>query len=109
MIDIRHKWNTRSGSLIWGLILSIVLTLIAYFSAQDTTYHKAAYSGFVLGVGILQALLQLFLFMHVGIETKPHWNLIMFLFMVLVTIVIVGGSIWIMNNLDYNVMPDMKQ
>jgi len=107
MIDTRHKWNTSSKPLIWGLVLSVILTLAAYFLVQGHSYNKAVLLGLIMGLGMLQAIVQLVFFMHVGIETKPHWNLIMFLFMVLVAIVIVGGSIWIMSNLDYNVMPGM--
>ena len=44
-------------------------------------------------------------YLHLGLESKPRWNLMMFLFMVLLIFVLVGGSMWIMYNLNYNVMP----
>ena len=38
-------------------------------------------------------------------ESKPHWQTITFCFMLLVVFLVIGGSLWIMNNLDYNMMP----
>jgi heme/copper-type cytochrome/quinol oxidase subunit 4 len=32
----------------------------------------------------------------------------MFLFMLIVLVIVVGGSLWIMHNLDYNMMPSMS-
>src|SRR3546814_1615888 len=41
-----------------------------------------------------------------GKGSDSRWNLIMFLFMVLVVFIVVVGSLWIMANLNYNMMPD---
>ena len=97
--------NTCCKPLVWGFFLSVVLTLVAYFLVIEAPYSKALLIGAVLGLGFIQALLQLVCFLHVGIESKPHWNLFLFLFMAFIAFIIVGGSMWIMSNLDYNVMP----
>ena len=107
MIDAHHKWNTSSKPLIWGLIFSFLLTFAAYVAVDRQVHNPSVLIGLVLGLGTLQIIIQLVCFLHVGIEKKPYLSLIMFLFMLLVAFVIVGGSIWIMNNLDYNVMPNM--
>jgi cytochrome o ubiquinol oxidase operon protein cyoD len=97
-----NTWSYKP--LIWGLILSLILTLAAYLLAIE---GKTTLIGAILGLGFIQALIQLVCFLHVGIESKPHWNLFLFLFMAFIAFIIVGGSIWIMSNLDYNVMPAM--
>jgi heme/copper-type cytochrome/quinol oxidase subunit 4 len=48
------------------------------------------------------------LFLHLGQEAKPRYQLIAFNFMVLVVLVVVFGSIWIMQNLDYHHDDTMK-
>jgi cytochrome o ubiquinol oxidase operon protein cyoD len=58
----------------------------------------------IFGLAIFQAVVQLFFFLHLGMESKPHWGMITFLFTVLVIIVVIGGSLWIMNNLNYDLM-----
>ncbi len=89
---------------VLGFVLSLLLTLSAYLVV---TQHLL--TGWALGVtiavlGLLQAWVQLVLFLRLGKEPKPRWNLIMFLFMVMVTVLVVFGSMWIMANLDYNLM-----
>ena len=48
---------------------------------------------------------RLYFFLHLGKETKPRWKLYVFGFMVSVVLIIVFGSIWIMNNLNYRMTP----
>ena len=85
-------------SYVIGFILSIVLTLAAYFVAwagKPTLYALAA----------LQIVAQLLLFFQLGKESKPYWNLVVFLFMGLVAVILIGGSLWILSNLDRRMMP----
>jgi cytochrome o ubiquinol oxidase subunit IV len=91
-------------SYVLGFFLSIVLTLGAYFLVVERlfTAESAVYA--IIGLGIVQALIQLVLFLHLGRESRPRWNMLVFLFMVMVIVIIVGGSLWIMDNLDYRVM-----
>jgi cytochrome o ubiquinol oxidase operon protein cyoD len=46
-------------------------------------------------------VVQLHYFFHLGQESKPRWNLLMFLFMALVLVVVVFGSLWIMYSLEH--------
>lgn len=107
MIDASHKWNTSLKPLIWGFILSLVFTCITYYIAIGHGLSTGGLLAFVLLMATFQSIIQFAFFLHIFIESKPRWNLMVFLFMLLIIVVLVGGSIWIMNNLDYNVMPDM--
>jgi len=49
----------------------------------------------------------LIFFLHLGIESKPRWNLLVFYFMVVVLAILLYGSFWIMSNLDYRMMGKM--
>lgn len=59
-------------------------------------------------LAVAQLLVQLVFFLHMGKESKPRWNAIVFSFMLLVVGIIVIGSIWVMNNLHYNMMPSYE-
>lgn len=107
-MDVSHKWNKSFNHVILGTILSLVLTLVAYFLVEDALLTGWTLRLMVFALGTVQAILQLILFLNLGVESKPRWSLLTFFFMVLVIIVIVGGSIWIMKNLDYNMMPCMN-
>lgn len=82
-------------SYLLGFVLSIALTLGAYFVRAEIA---------IVVFAVTQALLQLILFFDLRHESKPRWNLLVFLFMLLVLFILVSGSIWIMHNLDYNLM-----
>ena len=88
-----------------GFILSLALVLAAFFLA----YFKLL-SGLFLAIavsilGFLQAAFQLVLFLNLTKEPKPRWNILVFLFMISVVLILVVGSLWIMNHLNYNMMP----
>lgn len=78
--------------------------MLAYWIVTRHLAEGHVLTGWVVGLAIIQALVQVVCYFHLGFEGKPHWNLIMFLFTILVIIVVVGGSLWIMHNLNYNVM-----
>lgn len=90
-----------------GFILSIALTLGAYFLVVQHSFSRHALIWTLVGFGIAQALVQLLFFLHLGSESKPRWNLLVFLFMTLVLVIVVGGTIWIMLDLNNRMMPPM--
>ena len=72
---------------IIGFILSIILTIVPY---TLITNH------------ILDSDLTIFSIVVAGI--LPRWNLMAFIFTILIVGILVVGSLWIMHNLDYNMM-----
>lgn len=96
-------------SYIIGFVLSVVLTLGAYFAVTEEWLSGTALIALIMGLASLQFIVQLFFFLHLGSESKPRWKLAAFLFMFLVLVIIVGGSLWIMANLNYNMMMTPEQ
>lgn len=87
-----------------GFLLSIILTLVPFYIVIN---HVA--SGWTLVITLLicaiaQLLVQLQFFIHLGHESGPRWNVLIFLFMALVLLIVVIGSLWIMKNLNYHTM-----
>ena len=107
MIDTKHKWNTSAKPLILGFILSLLLILIAYFLTTHKTFSGISLMSVILALGTIQALIQCIFFLHINTESTPRWSLITLIFTIIVLIIVVGGSLWIMYNLDYNMMPGM--
>lgn len=94
-----------SKPYLTGFFLSALLTLAAYGLVVGKLFSGGALDFAVASLAMIQAMIQLVLFLNLGKEAKPRWNLITFLFMVLVVLLIVFGSLWIMKNLNYNLMP----
>ena len=90
---------------ITGFILSLLLTVTAFICVMNQVLTGRLLVLTIVCLAIAQLLVQLVFFLHLANETKPRLNLLVFSFMLLVVGIIVGGSLWIMHNLDYNMMP----
>lgn len=88
-----------------GFILSLLLTGTAYLAVTNQLFAGGMLITVIIGLAIAQVLVQLFFFLHLGHETKPRWKLVTLLFMLVVLFILVFGSLWIMQNLDYHMMP----
>lgn len=98
--------NATLKSYTIGFILSIVLTLAAYFLVVNHLLTKELMIAAVLGLAIAQLTVQLLFFLHMGQEKNPRWNLMFFLSFVSIILIIVVASLWIMAHLNYNMTPD---
>lgn len=96
---------------ITGFVFSIVLTLLAYFMVVDREYSKWTVAIAIALMAVLQFIVQLVFFLHLGRESKPRWRVGVFLFMLLVVFIVVVGSLWIMYNLNYRMVskPDINK
>ena len=96
---------------IFGFILAVLLTLIAYVIVVNQLLTGAALIGAIMGLAAVQLLVQLIFFLHFGSKqgADAKWHQAAFYFMLLVLVVIVGGSLWIMANLNYNMMMTPEQ
>ncbi len=88
-----------------GFILSVLLTITAYIVATKGMFAGWAVLFVLLGLALVQLIVQLLFFLHIEEENSPNWNLVAFIFTLFFVTVIVVGSLWIMHNLDYNMMP----
>lgn len=95
-------------SYVIGFILSIVLTLISFFLVMEQAFSGWTLLFTISGLAFVQAIVQLVFFLHLGSEKSPYWNLVTFLFMVLVLVILVVGTLWIMYHLNYTLGMEMS-
>jgi len=93
-------------SYITGFILSILLTLAApalllWHEATGHVFptHQELRFAFVI-LAIAQMLIQLIFFLHINREKEQRWNVAALAFAVMVVTILVGGTLWIMYNLQ---------
>lgn len=89
---------------ITGYVLALGLTLTAYFVVVNHWYDEFWLMVVIFILAITQLVVQLVFFLHFGKESRPRWNLTAFWFMLIFLVILVAGSIWIMNSLNYNMM-----
>lgn len=106
MSDDLHVAGTLK-TYFGGFLACIVLTLASYICVDKNLFSTNLLMGIIVALALIQTVVQLVLFLHLGKEGTPHWNLTTFLFAVIIIIAIVLGSLWIMYHLNYRMMPSM--
>lgn len=87
-----------------GLGISIALTLASYFSVTLQLFEHIGLYALIMMLAVVQVLIQVVYFLHIGHENKPRWNLISLIFSVIIVFIIIAGSMWVMYNLNTNMM-----
>jgi cytochrome o ubiquinol oxidase operon protein cyoD len=95
-------------SYIAGFLLSIIYTIAAYVAVVRHMLLGGNLTFFIIGLGILQAAVQLTFFLHLNMEKRPRLNLAIFISTLGVILIVVIGSIWIMSNLNYRHSSDAE-
>lgn len=88
-----------------GYAASLLLTLAAFFIIlRPSFFHLDTWSAIlvIFILGIIQFLFQFLFFIDLWREKGMRWNLIVFGSTISIIFIIVFFSIWIMNNLNYN-------
>ena len=99
------KTHSTARTYTIGFVWALVLTNAAFITVQLGLANGWLLVLLLTILAVGQLWIQLHFFLHLGRESKPRWNLMMFLFAVLVVGILVFGSLWIMNNLGYHNMP----
>jgi cytochrome o ubiquinol oxidase operon protein cyoD len=99
--------GTLSGLLVYtiGLVLAVILTATSFWAANTTLLWQP---GVALGVAVLaiaQMGVHLVFFLHIDTGPDNTNNVLALAFGVLIVTLVVVGSLWIMANLNANMMP----
>ncbi|MGL4685637.1 MAG: cytochrome o ubiquinol oxidase subunit IV [Commensalibacter sp.] len=91
-------------SYIVGFILSVVLTVAAFYIVMNHSLSPEATGG-VLGIlAVIQIFVQVVFFLHVSAAPEKRWDLITLLSAAFVVIVICFGTLFVMSNASYHMM-----
>ncbi len=91
-------------SYIIGFALSLLLTIIPYSIVTERVFSQKSLLVGVVLFGIAQLIVQVIFFLHLPAKTKPFWNIIVFIFTLIIIMFLVVGTLWIMYHLNYNMM-----
>ena len=102
-----HSTGATTGSLksyITGFILSVVLTAMAFGAVMSEALAPRVTIITIFTAAVLQILVHLYYFLHLNSSSEARWNILAMIFTVLIMALFVGGSIWIMHNLNIRMM-----
>ncbi len=91
-------------SYIIGFLLCVVLTAIPFGVVMMSDLSKIAMVWVIVLAAVAQIYIQLYFFLHMDTSSEQRWNVIAFIFSVVIMFVVVAGSIWIMAELNYFMM-----
>jgi cytochrome o ubiquinol oxidase subunit IV len=91
-------------SYLTGFILSLILTAIPFGLVMKSAWSVSATLAVVLIAGLAQILAHLHYFLHLDTSSAERWNVLALIFTILIMILFVGGSLWIMYDLNYRMM-----
>lgn len=107
--ETKKEWHGTFKSYAIGFIASLLLTSASFFLVlfKSLSGNLLVYS--LIALAIAQAIVQLIFFLHVGQEDKPKWETLLFGFTVIVLLIIIIGSLWIMNDLNERTMSTISE
>ncbi|MFZ0050485.1 MAG: cytochrome o ubiquinol oxidase subunit IV [Desulfobaccales bacterium] len=91
-------------SYLTGFVLSLILTAIPFALVMNSTLPSSATLAGIFSAGIVQILVHLHYFLHLDTSSAARWNLLAMMFTLLILALFVGGTLWIMFNLNYRMM-----
>jgi cytochrome o ubiquinol oxidase operon protein cyoD len=102
--ELKKNWHGSLKSYLIGFVLSVILTIASFSLVMTGVISGSLLLHVVITLGILQFIVQSLFFLHVGQESTPYWETLLYLFMVMVLVIIVGGSLWIIFDLNSRMM-----
>jgi cytochrome o ubiquinol oxidase operon protein cyoD len=95
------------GGYSTGLLLSILLTAVPFGLVMSGAVSAAVAVPVCVALAVVQMVVHLRYFLHMNGSSDNTWNNAAFVFAVIVVAILVAGSLWVMHNMDVNMMPGM--
>jgi cytochrome o ubiquinol oxidase subunit IV len=93
------------GSYLIGLGLATALTLVSFFIARTTLVWEPSIPVALAVLAIAQMGVHLVFFLHITTGPDNVNNVMALAFGVLIVFLIIAGSLWIMANMNHNMLP----
>ncbi|EIE50210.1 cytochrome O ubiquinol oxidase [Salipiger aestuarii] len=100
-----HSHGTM-GQLMIGFGLAAILTIIPFYLVMaEVDMGRTTLIGIIMGLGAVQIIVHLVFFLHVNRGAEEGWTLSASVFSVIILGIVLAGSLWVMHNMNENMMP----
>jgi cytochrome o ubiquinol oxidase operon protein cyoD len=93
------------GSYLIGLALATLLSIVSFFIARTTLVWEPSLPVALAVLAVAQMGVHLVFFIHITTGPDNVNNVMALAFGVLIVFLVLAGSLWIMANLNHNMMP----
>ena len=108
-----HGDDVHQGSLrgyLTGFVLAAILTVIPFWLVMGHVLDNRWLTiSIVLALAVVQILVHIIYFLHLDTHSEGGWNMMAFIFTVVLVVIVLGASIWVMYNENVNMMPMSPQ
>ena len=100
-----HDHGTM-GQLMIGFALAAILTIIPFYLVMaEVDMARSTLVGISMGLGAVQIVVHLVYFLHLKRSSEEGWNFFATIFAVVILVIVLAGSLWVMHNMNENMMP----
>jgi cytochrome o ubiquinol oxidase operon protein cyoD len=105
--DAQDDFDAASGlrSYVLGLVLSVVLSAVSFYIARSTLVWAPSIPIALSVLALAQIGVHLAFFLHITSGKDSINNVLALAFGILIVVLLVLGSLWIMSNLNQNMLP----
>jgi len=93
--DTGFAYGTYKSYII-GFALSVIITCVAFSIVEYKAFSNIHLYIFIALLALLQLYVQLIYFLHFNLDLRGRWNLIVFIFTMIICITLVAGTLWVM-------------
>ena len=91
-------------SYITGFVLSAILTIIPFWIVMTGSLPRGTTIIAISLLAAVQVVVHLVYFLHMDRSSEQRWNVLTFIFTIKVLAIILVGSLWVMHNMNANMM-----
>jgi cytochrome o ubiquinol oxidase subunit IV len=104
-IDTHESVRVAIRGYLTGLALAILLTIASFWFAHSGLVYRPAVPVTLVALAIAQMGIHLVFFLHITTAPDNTNNVLALAFGVLIVFVLVFGTVWVMANMNKNMMP----
>ena len=106
--DGLHQGSLRG--YLTGFVLAATLTAIPFWLVMGHVFDNRWLTiTIVLLLAVVQILVHIIYFLHLDTHSEGGWNMMAFIFTIVLVVIVLGASIWVMYNENSLMMPMSPQ
>ena len=89
-----------------GFVLAAVLTAIPFWIVIYDVFRNPRVGAVVILIfAFVQIVVHMVYFLHMNTKSEGGWTVLALIFTSILVVITLAGSLWVMEHLDYNMMP----
>ena len=92
------------ASYLTGYFLALVLTIVPFALVWSGWFNSGTTISIIVVAALIQICVHLYYFLHIDLRTTPKENLLALAFAGVLIFLMVGGTLWIIIDLHYQML-----